>query len=111
MTNSHDVLYPSKDRTISLVRAGEYYRYLDEFTRSINAFRDLWTPVKFSTFPTHEIVWCTYQYLRLCEWKWCQSKCATTNSKLTFCPCRPFPRRHLLVRVPGARPASGCSRR
>jgi len=44
MTNSHDVLYPSKDRTISLVTAGAYYRYLDEFTRSINSFRDIWTP-------------------------------------------------------------------
>lgn len=58
MTSAHDVLYPSKDRTIALVKVGEYYkyassqmnvharaenlilpcasfsRYIDEFTRS-----------------------------------------------------------------------------
>ncbi len=39
MTNAHDILYPSKDRTIALVRVGEYYKYLDAFTRSSFSFR------------------------------------------------------------------------
>ncbi|KAI1625173.1 hypothetical protein EDD37DRAFT_629018 [Exophiala viscosa] len=38
LTNIHDVLYPSRDRTIALVNVGEYYRILDEFTRTITAF-------------------------------------------------------------------------
>ncbi|CED83259.1 Zn(2)-C6 fungal-type DNA-binding domain [Phaffia rhodozyma] len=65
MTAAHDVLYPSHDRTMSLVRAGEYYKYLDEFSRSINAFHSVWLHVKFSTFPCDEIVWCTFHYIRL----------------------------------------------
>ena len=28
MTSAHDILYPSKDRTIALVRVGEYYKYV-----------------------------------------------------------------------------------
>ncbi len=41
MTNAHDILYPSKDRTIALVRVGEYYKYLDAFTRSSFSFHSI----------------------------------------------------------------------
>jgi hypothetical protein len=65
MTTAHDVLYPSNDRTISLVRGGVYYRHLDDFTRSINGFEAVWRPHKFNTFPCSEIIWATFHYLRL----------------------------------------------
>jgi hypothetical protein len=89
MTTAHDVLYPSKDRTIALVRKGDYYKYLDEFTRSCvrslcflwppleirpteyrclghqNGFRYTWQHKRWQTFPITEVVWISFHYLRL----------------------------------------------
>ncbi|KAG8923873.1 hypothetical protein FRC02_010838 [Tulasnella sp. 418] len=63
--NAHDILYPSKDRTIALVRVGEYQKYLDAFTRSINGFRLAWETKRWNTFPLAECVWISFHYLRL----------------------------------------------
>ncbi|KDQ49197.1 hypothetical protein JAAARDRAFT_43035 [Jaapia argillacea MUCL 33604] len=65
MTSAHDILYPSKDRTITLVRVGEYHKYLDAFTRSMNGFRLTWGDKKWETFPIFECVWISFHYLRL----------------------------------------------
>lgn len=32
MTSCHDILYPSKERTLSMITTGEYYKHLDEHT-------------------------------------------------------------------------------
>ncbi|KAF8896935.1 hypothetical protein CPB85DRAFT_1328559 [Mucidula mucida] len=65
MTNAHDILYPSKDRTIALVRVGEYYKYLDAFTRSINGFRMDWENKRWETQAMADCVWISFHYLRL----------------------------------------------
>jgi hypothetical protein len=62
---AHDVLYPSKDRTLTLMRAGEYIKYLSDFERSIQGFDAAWRPKRFDTFPCAEIIWSTHAYLRL----------------------------------------------
>ncbi|KAK9234579.1 hypothetical protein V1525DRAFT_412614 [Lipomyces kononenkoae] len=65
LTNIHDALYPSRDRTIALVFVGEYYRNLDEYTRSFTAFSLAWQSKSWETFPLNETVWLTYHYARL----------------------------------------------
>ncbi|KAK9321836.1 hypothetical protein V1517DRAFT_325276 [Lipomyces orientalis] len=65
LTNIHDTLYPSRDRTIALVLVGEYYRILDEYTRSFTAFKIAWQSKSWETFPLNETVWLTYYYARL----------------------------------------------
>ncbi|KAK9234098.1 hypothetical protein V1525DRAFT_435945 [Lipomyces kononenkoae] len=65
LTNIHDSLYPSRDRTIALVFVGEYYRILDEYTRSLAAFNLAWQSKSWETFPLNETVWLTYHYARL----------------------------------------------
>ncbi|KAK9321839.1 hypothetical protein V1517DRAFT_159411 [Lipomyces orientalis] len=65
LTNIHDTLYRSRDRTIALVLVGEYYRILDEFTRSFTAFKLAWQSKHWETFPLNETVWLTYHYARL----------------------------------------------
>ncbi|KAK9454595.1 hypothetical protein V1511DRAFT_460788 [Dipodascopsis uninucleata] len=65
LTNIHDTLYPSRDRTITLVNVGEYYRILDELTRSFTAFRIAWQSKSWETFPMNEVIWITYHYARL----------------------------------------------
>ena len=34
VSNAHDILYPSKERTMSIITRGDYPRYLDDFARS-----------------------------------------------------------------------------
>lgn len=65
MASAHDVLYPSKDRTIALVRVGDYHKYLDELTRSINGFRLNWEGKAWATAIVHECIWLTFHYTRL----------------------------------------------
>ncbi|KAK9249648.1 hypothetical protein V1507DRAFT_470026 [Lipomyces tetrasporus] len=65
LTNIHDTLYPSRDRTIALVLVGEYYRILDEYTRSFTAFNLTWRSKSWETFPLNETVWLTYHYAKL----------------------------------------------
>ena len=66
LTNIHDTLYPSRDRTIALVHVGEYYRMLDEFTRTFTWFRIMWKDRhRWETFPLSETVWATFYYTKL----------------------------------------------
>ncbi|KAM0754657.1 hypothetical protein T439DRAFT_118591 [Meredithblackwellia eburnea MCA 4105] len=65
MTSSHDILYPTKERTINLIRLGEYYKYIDEFQRSLEAFRFTWEGKRWATYPLTECIWITFHYLRL----------------------------------------------
>ncbi|KAK9327652.1 hypothetical protein V1520DRAFT_374045 [Lipomyces starkeyi] len=65
LTNIHDTLYPSRDRTVALVLVGEYYRILDEYTRSFTSFKLTWQSKSWETFPLNETVWLTYHYARL----------------------------------------------
>ncbi|KLO12871.1 hypothetical protein SCHPADRAFT_928922 [Schizopora paradoxa] len=65
MASAHDVLYPSKDRTIALVRVGDYHKYLDEFTRSKNGFKLNWEGKVWETQLVTECVWINFHYLRL----------------------------------------------
>ncbi|KAI5118828.1 hypothetical protein M0805_009406 [Coniferiporia weirii] len=58
MASAHDVLYPSKDRTIALVRVGDYHKYLDELTRSKHS--KVW-----DTAIVTECVWISFHYTRL----------------------------------------------
>ncbi len=34
LTNAHDLLYPSKSRSVALAKAEQYYKHIDEFTES-----------------------------------------------------------------------------
>lgn len=34
LTNAHDLLYPSKSRSIALAKAEHYYKHIDDFTES-----------------------------------------------------------------------------
>ncbi|KAL8286374.1 hypothetical protein RQP46_004391 [Phenoliferia psychrophenolica] len=65
MTSSHDILYPSRERTVSLIKTGEYYKYIDEFQRSLEAFRMTWEGKRWATYPLTECVWITFHYMRL----------------------------------------------
>jgi hypothetical protein len=38
MSNAHDVLYPSRQRTHSLVTYGEYFKYMDDVSMRYNDF-------------------------------------------------------------------------
>lgn len=65
LTNIHDTLYPSRDRTIALVKIGDYYRILDEFTRTLNGYKIAWENEKWEAFPLQGIVWASYHYTKL----------------------------------------------
>ena len=53
MSTAHDTLWPNPSRTRSLMVYGEYFKYLDELSRSIDGFRILWAHKKFE--PLHEV--------------------------------------------------------
>lgn len=59
MTSCHDFLFPSRQRTVEIILRGEYYKYLDEFSRSLSSFRATWSDKRWSTYPLTE-------YVRLC---------------------------------------------
>lgn len=64
MTSVHDILYPSRERTIALAKMGEYHKYLDEFKRSLEAFRRTWEGKFWGTYPLTEVVWITFVSIR-----------------------------------------------
>ncbi|KAK9378450.1 uncharacterized protein V2V93DRAFT_328992 [Kockiozyma suomiensis] len=65
LTNIHDTLHPSRDRTIALVYVGEYYRILDDYTRSFTAFKLAWQQNSWHTFPLNETVSIAFHYAKL----------------------------------------------
>ncbi|KAK9454605.1 hypothetical protein V1511DRAFT_460539 [Dipodascopsis uninucleata] len=62
LTNIHDTLYPSRDRTLQLVQGGEYPRILDEYSLTFASHKMAWQQVTWKTFPLNEIVWLSYHY-------------------------------------------------
>ncbi|BEI94648.1 uncharacterized protein CcaverHIS019_0702290 [Cutaneotrichosporon cavernicola] len=65
MSNAHDILYPNAARTRSLVVYGEYFKYIDELTRSLDGFRILWHEKKWSLFPLNDAVQAMFYYTQL----------------------------------------------
>ncbi|WVF67254.1 hypothetical protein IAT40_002002 [Kwoniella sp. CBS 6097] len=65
MSNAHDVLYPNSARTRSLVVHGEYFKYLDEMARSLDAFKLLWRTKKWTLFPLTDAMWTMFYYVQL----------------------------------------------
>ncbi|WRT70083.1 uncharacterized protein IL334_007077 [Kwoniella shivajii] len=65
MSNAHDVLYPNASRTRSLVMHGEYFKYLDEMARSLDAFKVLWRKKQWKVFPLTDILWTIFYYVQL----------------------------------------------
>lgn len=46
--NVHDILYSSKERSMQMVRRGDYNRYLDDFRHSMSAWQDRWDDLETS---------------------------------------------------------------
>ncbi|ODN73302.1 hypothetical protein L202_07849 [Cryptococcus amylolentus CBS 6039] len=65
MTNAHDILYPSRLRTETLVRQGEYFLFLDSFKRALDSYKVVWQPKKWSNPVLEELSWMTFHFVRL----------------------------------------------
>ncbi|KAL1412259.1 hypothetical protein Q8F55_000002 [Vanrija albida] len=65
LTNAHDLLYPSKSRSIALAKAEHYYKHIDDFTETLAAFRSQWKRKVWRTYPINECVWISFHHLRL----------------------------------------------
>ncbi|KAK4689241.1 hypothetical protein P7C73_g879, partial [Tremellales sp. Uapishka_1] len=65
MSNAHDVLYPNAARTRAIVIYGEYFKYLDEFARSLDGFKVLWRQKQWAVFPLTDAVWAMFYYVQL----------------------------------------------
>lgn len=65
MSNIHDLLYPSRDRTISLVHLGDYHKILDEFTMSFASYKMTWEKKYWDILSLSETVWVSFNYARL----------------------------------------------
>ncbi|WWC91863.1 uncharacterized protein L201_006810 [Kwoniella dendrophila CBS 6074] len=65
MSNAHDTLYPNSARTKSLVVHGEYFKYLDELSRSLDAYKVLWAKKQWNLFPLTDMMWTVFYYTQL----------------------------------------------
>ncbi|WVQ74282.1 hypothetical protein IAR50_003879 [Cryptococcus sp. DSM 104548] len=65
MTNAHDILYPSRLRTETLVRQGEYFLFLDNFKRALDSYKIVWQPKKWANPVLEELSWMTFHFVRL----------------------------------------------
>lgn len=65
MSNAHDTLYPNPARTRALVLYAEYFKFLDEFARSLDGFKILWRRKRWSVFPLTDAVWAMFYYTQL----------------------------------------------
>lgn len=65
MSNIHDLLYPSRDRTISLVHLGDYHKILDEFTMAFANYKMTWEKKNWDILALNETVWISFHYARL----------------------------------------------
>lgn len=43
--NAHDILFPSKARTVELIMRGDYVKYIDDTTRALSAWKFKWRSV------------------------------------------------------------------
>lgn len=60
--NAHDVLYSSRARTLALVFAGDYGRYIDDFQKAATAWHTAWVDVP-RTNVVRRTLLLTYEYL------------------------------------------------
>ncbi|KAI5478716.1 DUF250 domain contaning protein [Pseudohyphozyma bogoriensis] len=65
LSSAHNVFHQPRDRASLNDQAGLYSKYLDEFARSLDGFKNLWQAKRWATFPLTECVWITYHYVRL----------------------------------------------
>ncbi|KAL3463136.1 hypothetical protein BJX64DRAFT_257665 [Aspergillus heterothallicus] len=65
LSNAHDLLYPSKNRSAALARSEHYYKHIDEFAETLSAFRSRWQKKVWLTYPINECVWISFHHLRL----------------------------------------------
>lgn len=65
MSNIHDLLYPSRDRTISLVHLGDYHKILNEFTMGFASFKMTWEKKYWEIVSLNETVWVSFNYAKL----------------------------------------------
>jgi hypothetical protein len=47
--NIHDILYPSKTRTVGLMLRGDYTKYLDDFLKALMAWNEQWSGLEISS--------------------------------------------------------------
>ncbi|ORY35773.1 hypothetical protein BCR39DRAFT_512070 [Naematelia encephala] len=65
MTNSHDILYPSKGRTSALVRQGTYFKFCDHFRKALESYDLAWSTKQWRYPTLKELAACTYHFVRL----------------------------------------------
>lgn len=46
--NAHDILFPSKARTVELIVRGDYVKYIDDTTRALSAWQYSWRSIAVS---------------------------------------------------------------
>lgn len=46
--NAHDILFPSKARTVELIVRGDYVKYIDDTTRALSAWQYSWRAIAVS---------------------------------------------------------------
>lgn len=82
MSNAHDVLYPSRSRSLVLAKSEQYYKFIDDFCESESSscltyaywlaeivhqpladlafFRKRWSKKSWQTYPINECVWISF---------------------------------------------------
>ncbi len=46
-------------------RYGEYFKYIDELSRSLDGFKILWQAKKWQLFPLNDALWAMFYYTQL----------------------------------------------
>jgi hypothetical protein len=62
--NAHQILYPSTDKTLTMIHNGDYPIYLDDFDRSITTWHAKWKDVQ-APINVKTTLMLTYEYTRL----------------------------------------------
>ncbi|XEV04878.1 hypothetical protein FSHL1_010165 [Fusarium sambucinum] len=62
--NAHQTLYPSTDKTITMIHNGDYPIYLDDFDRSITTWYSKWKDIE-APINVKTTLMLTYEYTRL----------------------------------------------
>ncbi|KAK2468991.1 hypothetical protein H9L39_19385 [Fusarium oxysporum f. sp. albedinis] len=70
--NAHQILYPSTDKTLTMIHNGDYPIYLDDFDRSITTWHAKWKDVQ-APINVKTTLMLTYEYTRFVMLKrlWC----------------------------------------
>lgn len=59
-----DILFSTKEQTMTLQRSGAYYTHLDQFRHALNSFRAAWQGHHWSSKTFSDVLWATYHYAR-----------------------------------------------